>query len=487
MPLRRAALAPALVIVGLMAAVVSSLGAPLIPVIAERYGAELSTAQWSLTVTMLVGAVAAPILGRLGDGPHRRPVLLGALGVVVAGGVLAALASSLGVLIAGRALQGFGLALLPLAMAVARDHVEERLRARTIAALSLSAAIGIGLGYPITGLIAEFGTISTAYWFGAGASGIALALAIWTVPAAPADRAPTSLDQVGTALVSLGLLALLVGVERGPDWGWADGRTLGLLAAAAALLAAWSQQALRTAAPLVELRLLRHRAVLTANGTSLVLGMAMYLLLSLMTQYVQLDRGLAETAFVAGLTLVPVSVMSAVASRVAPALERRFGARATIPIGSVVIAIGATFFGLTGDHLWQAMVTMGLVGLGLGCTFVAMPGLIVPAVPASETSSALSFYQVVRYVGFSIGSGLAVTFLRIFGGDGPGDPTAYHRTFLVAALLGLVAAALAWILPGRPTGEPRPRPRDLELREREEGLLGAAGLEADGLPSPATR
>jgi hypothetical protein len=116
-------LPPVLVYVGLLVAVVSSLGSPLVPTIATDYGVSLGSAQWTLTVTLLVGALAAPVIGRLGDGPWRRTVLLSVLAVVVAGSVLAALPGPFALLLAGRAGQGTGLALLPLAMSVARDHL----------------------------------------------------------------------------------------------------------------------------------------------------------------------------------------------------------------------------------------------------------------------------------------------------------------------------------------------------------------------------
>lgn len=88
---RRRALVPTLVFLGMVVAVVSSLGAPLIPAIAAKYGVALGDAQWSLTITLLVGALATPTMGRLGDGPLRRRVILAALIAVVAGSVLAAL------------------------------------------------------------------------------------------------------------------------------------------------------------------------------------------------------------------------------------------------------------------------------------------------------------------------------------------------------------------------------------------------------------
>src|SRR5690349_13712678 len=150
---RARAFVPSLLAIGLVVSVISSLGAPLIPTIAQDLHASLSATQWSLTATLLVGAVASPVVGRLGDGRHRRTVLLACLALVALGGAVAALATSLPPLLAGRALQGIGLALLPLTMAAARDHLPAGRAGATIATLSVTAAVGVGLGYPITGFI----------------------------------------------------------------------------------------------------------------------------------------------------------------------------------------------------------------------------------------------------------------------------------------------------------------------------------------------
>jgi MFS family permease len=462
---------PTLIAIGLVVSVVSSLGAPLIPTIAADLGASLGATQWSLTATLLVGAVASPLVGRLGDGPHRRTVLIVCLALVTLGGAVAAVATSLGVLIAGRALQGLGLALLPLTMASARDHLPPVAAGRTIATLSVAGAAGVGLGYPITGFIAEFADASAAFWFGAAATGVALVLAVLFVPSPAAPPRDAPLDLRGAALIGGGVLALLLSVENGPDWGWASGETLGLFAVAVVLLALWVVNELRVPAPLVELRLVRRRAVLTANGTALVLGVAMYLAISLVTQVVQLPSMLDQTVFVAGLTLVPLSVMSTISSRLVDVVRGRLGERATIPFGATLIALALGFFAVTGDALWHAFVAMGVVGLGLGLTFAAMPGLIVGSVPQDETSSAMSFYQVTRYVGFSIGAGLAVTLLRAFdaGAETP-SPEAYTKVFLVGAGLCLLAALVAYLLPG---DAPFDHDRELEV---EEGERAAAGL-----------
>ena len=472
------AFVPSLIVIGLVVSVVSALGAPLIPTIAREFHTTLATAQWSLTATLLVGAVVSPLVGRLGDGPHRRTVLVACLGLVTLGGVVAALAQAPGALIAGRGLQGIGLALLPLTMASARDHLPPARGGAVIALLSVIGAAGVGLGYPITGLIAERSGTSAAFWFGAAASAAALVLAARCIPSPQAPTRRAALDLRGAALVGGGVLALLLALEQGPVWGWGAARTLGLLALAVVLLAAWTWNELRVPSPLVELRLLRHRAVLTANASALVLGIAMYLSISLMTQVVQLPSGLGESVFVAGLTLVPFSACSLLSSRALPAVRRTAGPRAVIPIGAGVIAVALLFFAATGDALWQAFAAMAVIGVGMGLTFAAMPGLIVGSVPQDETGSAMGFYQVTRYVGFSIGSGLAVTLLRVFDG-GPGVPSssAYSQTFAVGAVLCLAAAAIAWILPRQAlSGAPRGIDPAAGERAVEEGELGAAGL-----------
>jgi MFS family permease len=168
---------------------------------------------------------------------------------------------------------------------------------------------------------------------------------------------------------------------------------------------------------------------------------------------VQLDEdgfGLGEGVFVTGLTLVPLSAGSFFASRFLQVLHRRLGTRAVLSGGTLVVGLGAALMAATSEYLWQAFAAMGLVGLGLGLTFAALPGLIVGNTPRSETGSATGFYQVARYVGFSVGSGLSITLVRAFG-----DPasSAYKASFAVAAGMCVAAAAVvALMLSGADAG-----------------------------------
>jgi predicted MFS family arabinose efflux permease len=444
------AFVPSLLAIGLVVSLISSLGAPLIPTIAEELHVSLGAAQWSLTVAPLVGAVASPVIGRLGDGPHRRTVLIACLAIVTLGGVIAALGGGLLVLVAGRALQGLGLAILPLTMAAARDHLSTARSRPVIAMLSITGAAGVGLGYPITGLIAEYLDLSDAFWFGAVMSGLMLVLAVLFVPAPQSAVARTAINVRNAVLIGGGILALLLTLEEGPGWGWTASPTLGLTGAAVVLLALYTRAELRAGEPLLDLRLIRRRGVLTANLTAILLGAAMYMCLSLMTQIAQLPAGLHESVFVAGLILLPLSAFSAVSNRLLPLVRRQTGPRATLPIGCLITAAGMFFFAMTGDTLWEALLTMGLVGLGVGIGFGALPELIAESSRPEETGGAMATFQVTRYVGYSIGSALTVTLLRAYGGNGIPAAGAYTSTFQIGAVLCLATAAIAWALHGRP-------------------------------------
>jgi len=488
-------LTPVLFLVTCVVAIVSALGAPLVPAVSRDLGVSLSDAQWSLTATLLVGAVSAPIMGRLGDGRWRREAIAGGVVVVLLGCALAAVAPSLPLLVAGRAMQGVGLGLVPLAMAAARDALPAPRVGPAIALLSVAAAAGVGAGYPLAGLIAEHAGLSGAYWFGAAFSAVALAALLPVVPRAR-DTSDAPLDGRGALLLSAGLVALLLAIGQGESWGWTSPAILSLAAAAAAVIAVWVVVQLRVATPLIEIRLLRHPAVLTGNAAAFVLGAAMYLFLSAVTAFVQVPAdtgfGFGGTVLTAGLCLVPFSITTLTASRTLPWATRVLTPRGVLPVGCLIVAAGGAFFALEHAHLWEAFVAMAVVGVGLGYTFAAIPGLIVQAVPGAETGGAMGFYQVVRYIGFSIGSALAASALAAHTAAGAAMPD--QAGFVTALALGaglcVAAGAMAWLLPGSasaPGAGPR-EVRELALEDAELAGAGPAGVtRAPRAPSPSRR
>ncbi|GAA5201489.1 MFS transporter [Rugosimonospora acidiphila] len=440
---------------GTVVSIISSLGAPLIPTVAADDHVSLGAAQWSLTITFLVSALATPLMGRLGDGPHRRTVIIGSLGVVTLGAVLAALPFGFVLLLVGRGLQGVGLGLTPLGIAVARDTLPPDRGRSTTAMLSITTVAGLGLGYPITGLIADHGGLHAAFWFGAACSAAALVVAALVVPSS-AHHPRQRLDVLGAVLLGAALAGLLLAISEGEGWGWGSARLLGVVAVALAALAGWILLELRRSYALVQLRLLSLRAVLTGNVGALFAGIAMYLLISLVTRFVQTPAssgyGLGASAAVSGLVLLPFSAGSVVANRITHTLIRRTSAEALLSVGSAVGLIATLLFTFARASLWEVATLMGIAGLGVGIIFAVMPSLIVGAVPRQETGSATSFNQVIRYVGYAAGSAMSAVVLEARTVPGHLLPAAGGYT--VAGLIGcgvwVVTAVVSLALPRLP-------------------------------------
>jgi MFS family permease len=474
------ALVPVLVYIGLLVAVVSSLGSPLIPTIATSYGVSFGSAQWSLTITLLIGAVTSPVIGRLADGPRRLHVLVAALGVLTAGSVLAALpVHAFVVLVVGRGMQGIGLALLPLVMSVARDHLEPARARTTLATLSVTAVVGVGLGYPLTGLISEHFDFHTGFWLAAILGLVAIVLSLAVVPTSM-HRHPLPFDLVGAVLLGLGLTGLLVAISEGGDWGWASGRLDGVVVASLLVIAGWVWHELRTHLPLVDLRLMRNRTVLTANVTAIMAGVGVYMLVSMMIRYVQtpttLAYGIGASVVLSGLALMPLSAASFLASKASTALARWISPTRILPIGVLLFGAGLVMFATARSRLWEIFVIMAVAGAGIGSSFAVMPRMIVGATPPEETASALALNQVLRTVGYSIGSALAATILTAHTAHGALFPA--NKGYTVAALFALglcvVTALISTLLPNRERRRPLTGDEKLLVEESVDGAI--AGL-----------
>ncbi|MFJ5231375.1 MFS transporter [Kitasatospora sp. NPDC088391] len=436
-------LVPSLVFVALVVAAVGSLGTPLVTSVATTFRVPLDSAQWTLTATLLSGAVATPVLGRLGSGPHRRAAVLATLAVVVAGSALTVLPLPFGWLVAGRAAQGVGLGLTALMMGVARDHLPEERGAAVIALLSVVSIVGAGVGYPLAALLAEVGGVRAAYGLGLVVTSVAFLAAWRSVPAAPGGRS-ARVGAAGAVLLTAGLFLVLFLAGRTGLWSRHLAAAVGLAVAAVLLLAAWTVSELRSATPLVDVRAVRHPAVAGANVATFVGGIGMYLLLTLVTRYAQTPGGAGYgpglSTFVAGLVLVPFSALGFVAGRCAPRLGRRVDASLLLAGGAVVVGGGFALFAAARSHPVELFAAMGVLGCGVGGFSAALPGVVLAVTPRGETSSAMGFNYVVRSVGYSLGSALGG--LVLAAGTGAGRPFPDDGAYTTAALVGLAAMAV---------------------------------------------
>ncbi len=446
-------LVPTLLFIALVVAVVGSLGAPLITSVATTFHVSLASAQWTLTITLLSGAIATPLLGRLGAGPHRRGAILATLGVVGAGSALTVLPLPFTWLLVGRGAQGVGLGLTALMMGVARDHLSEARGGATIALVSVASTIGIGVGYPLAGLLTEVGGVRAAYGLGLFAAVVAFLAALRSIPTPPEGRS-SRVDVLGALLLAGGLFLVLLLASENNLWNRHLGLAVALAALALLLLCVWTLYERRNTSPLVDVRLVRLRAVAGANIAMLVGGVGMYLLLTLITRYAQTPHsvgyGFGLTTFAAGLVLVPFSLLGFVAGKITPRLRDRIGAPLLLAGSSVVVLGAFVVFAVARSNLAGLVASMAILGFGVGSFSAAMPAVILAVTPKSETSSAMSFNQVVRSVGFSFGS--AVGGLVLAAGTATAHLFPTDSAYTKAALIGsaaMIVTAMASIVLAR--------------------------------------
>lgn len=434
-------LVPSLIYAALTTSIVSSLGMLLVPSIAAALEVSMSAAQWMLTINLLVGAVATPIMGRLSDGGNTRRLLLVSLAIILAGSVVAAAAPNFGIFLIGRALQGLTYGIVPVTIVLARRHLGSGRADPAISTLSVTVATGLGLGYPLTGILASLLDYRIAFWFAAAFVLTAIAVVWRGVPADTAAGSSRTFDTAGAAFLSIGLAGLLIAISQGSHWGWTAASTLTIGIVATACLAGWVVVELRSRDPLINLRVIREPDVLLANLTAISLGAAMYMSLSVISIIAQASRttgyGLELPLFWAGFVMLPLSVGSLAGNR----FVRRLGPGSMttmLPTGSSVMAAAALMIWLTNDELWEILLGMFLFGLGMGAAYAAMPTLVARNVAAFEVGSAVSFNQVLRTVGGAAGSALVGSILAARH-DGHGITVALG---VAAVATTVVAAAL---------------------------------------------
>lgn len=316
---------------------------------------------------------------------------------------------------------------------------------------------GVGLGYPLAGYFTDVGGIRLAYAAGLGLSVLALLVALRFFPASTQPVAPKP-DATASLLLAGGVLVLLL--VLGEASLWQNHLTLAITGVIAALLllAVWTLRERALPTPLVDLRLLRHRAVAGANAAMLVAGVGMYLLLSCITRYVQTPRaagyGFSLSTFTAGLFLVPFSVVGFVAGRISPRLRKHLSAPALVAAATCVVIAAFALFAVARGTIAGTLISMTLLGLGVGAFSAAMPAVILEVTPAHETASAMGVNQVVRSIGFSLGSTLSALLLAAHTFAGalfPADD-GFTTTAWIGAAVTALALGISFTLCPRATG-----------------------------------
>jgi len=449
-----------LLVVGVGALTVSltqSLLVPVLPLLPGKLHHSMADVEWLLTATLLVGAVAVPLFGRLGDMFGKRLMLLVALGLLTAGSLLDAFTDDLGLLIVGRAIQGASLAAIPLGISLLSTQLPP---ARVPSAISLiSSMLGVGgaLGLPLAGVVAEHADYHVLFWITAGVGAASFLATVVVVPEA-AGKAGGRVDFVGGALLTATLVTLLLPLAQGSSWGWTSGRTLGLLAASVVLALALVATQLRIRSPLVDVRASARRPVLLTNVASLMFGFALFASFIGTAAYVQAPErtgyGYGSSVVVAGLCLVPSGLLMLLLAPLAAHLIGRIGAHRTLALGAAIVGLGWLWRIALTSSIWDVVIGGTIVGAGVGIGYAAMPALINGNSPRSELAAANGLNSLCRSLGSSLasaigGSLLTVSTIAVAGIAYP-SLTAYRWLFAVCIVASVGAAGVALCIRSAP-------------------------------------
>jgi EmrB/QacA subfamily drug resistance transporter len=415
----------------------------------------VETLEWTVSIYILTFAVLMLTGSALGDRFGRRRVFLAGLALFTASSAACGLSTTVGELIAARAVQGAGAAvIMPLAVAQlgAAFPPQERGRAMGVSAgiIGLATAGGPFVG----GVVAQGLAWQWLFWVNVpvGVLVIAGVLLKMTETHGPQAR----MDLVGVLLTTGGVLGLVWALVRGNDAGWASAETLGALAAGAVLMTAFVFWELRTPAPMVPMRFFTNRVFTAGNVASFTLTGSMYGQLFFLAQYYQAVMHYGP--FGAGTRMMPFSATLLVFGPLSGRLADRLGERRLVSGGLALQAVGlAAIAWLAGRHAgYPAMVPALIIsGTGLSTAIPPVQKAVVSAVRPQEIGQASGVFSMLRQFGGLFGTAVSVAVFAAAGSYATVQSftDGFSTAMWVGAGIATTGAAVALLLPGRrPTG-----------------------------------
>lgn len=428
-----------------------SLTIPVLSEIERELNTDQNTVTWVLTAYLLSASVFTPIMGRLGDAFGKERLLVLSLVALAAGSLLAALASSIGVLIVARIIQGVGGGVLPLAFGIIRDEFPHHKVGGAVSVVSSLLAVGFGAGIVLAGPIVSGLGYHWLFWLPFIVTSIAAVASIVFVPESPV-RTPGRISVLPAVLLSSWLVALLLALSEAPKWGWGSGRTIGLLVLAAVLVVAWIRVEQRADVPLIDMHMMRLPGVWTTNLVALLVGIGMYASFGFIPQFIQTPSasgyGFGSSVTESGMLMLPSAVATFLTGLVAASIARRVGPKAVVVFGSALAAGGMFMLAYFHDTKTEIAVSNGITGVGIGLAFACLAGLIVGAVPPEQTGVASGMNANIRTIGGSVGTAVMASIVTAhFLPSGFPKEIGYTAGFAVLGGALLLAAVAGLAIP----------------------------------------
>jgi EmrB/QacA subfamily drug resistance transporter len=464
-------------------ALLQSLVTPVLPTIQEALHTSQTDVTWVLTAYLLSASIFTPIVGRLGDMSGKKRMFVIALVALAIGCLLSALATNLLVMIIGRVIQGVGGGVLPLAFGIIRDEFPRDKVAGAVGSIAALIAVGAGVGIVLAGPIVDALNYHWLFWLPLIVLVISAAAAQFLVPESR-ERSAGSINWLTASLLSAWLVALLLAVSEAPTWGWGSAKVLVLLAVAIVLAVVWVVAESRAAHPLIDMKMMRIRAVWATNLVALLFGVAMYSAFAFLPELLQTPSsagyGFGASITKSGLMMLPQTIAMFVVGMFVGRLALRFGSKNLVVVGSAIGAVGFLLIAVAHDRQWGIYAISAVIGLGFGMAFSSMANLIVDAVPAHQTGVASGMNANIRTIGGALGASVMGSVVTA-GAAANGLPkeSGYTNGFLMLTAALVLSALAALLIPTVKRDRVTHLEPAVELRHPEAALIPAGTLVGD--------
>ena len=391
-----------------MAALDGSVVNTILPVIKDAFNSNVAAIEWVVTVYLLVLSGLLLTFGRLGDLRGHKSIYVWGFGIFVLSSALCGAAPSTMMLIVFRGIQAIGAAMLASnSPAILTGSFPAKSRGQAIGLNSMMTYLGLTAGPSLGGFLAQTLGWRSVFYINVPVGALALTLSLIFIPKGKPAEMDTKFDLAGASLFLTGLVALILCLNQGAEWGWSSYPILGLAGAAAVLLTVFVLIEKRSPAPMLDLSLFRN-PMFSASTISAVLNyICVYSLLFLMPFYLIQGRSLNPAQ--AGLLLTAQPILMAITAPISGSLSDRSGSRLPGMIGMAMLAGGLFLLSSLGPQtpFWVVAVGLAVAGFGTGTFISPNTSALLGAAPPHRQGIASGVQAAGRNVGMVLGIGLA--------------------------------------------------------------------------------
>jgi EmrB/QacA subfamily drug resistance transporter len=434
----------------------------VLPALEREFAVSIGQVSWVAVMFLLVVSVMLPIFGRLADMYGRKKLYVAGFLVFIAGSTLCGFAPGIAWLIAARALQAVGAAMLSAnSVAIIVSIAGDRLRGKALGIQTAVQAVGLCAGPTVGGWIVDALDWRWVFWVNVPFGVVGTVIAWLIIPETSAAKPGSRFDMLAAVLLVPGLGALMFAINQVGSWGLTSPGVIGNAAAGAILLTALIVRERRSSDPLIPLLLFEKWSFAFGNLVSLLANIILFGLFFLMP--FTFERVFGESAFSGGLRLTTIPLALGLMAPISGALSDRIGNRVLCTGGMLIVFAGLLLLSLQlgADTPSLSIITLSLlvVGIGQGMFLAPNNNAIMGSASVSEAGEAGSLMNVTRDVGTSIGIAMAASLLswklRLLTGGSSSTfdvstadlTTAIQLVVIVLALLGVLAAGLSWAHP----------------------------------------